>query len=90
VLELRDKYQGSHCPNCCYTHDNYDELEADMRIIPDDDIMPLQSFNGETDVRDVNCDDQYSTRCFSFSKDGMLEQCEHFCKLPTGVKICRK
>ena len=51
--------------------------------------MSDKDSNGLHEVRDRYCN--MENPCFSFDSNGRAgEGCEHFKKLPTGVKVCTK
>ena len=65
-------------------------LGVAMRVIAEDSLhMSDRDENGLHGVKDRYCD--METPCFSFDSNGRVgEGCEHFKKLPTGVKVCTK
>jgi len=65
-------------------------LGVAMRVIAEDSLhMSDRDENGLHGVKDRYCN--METPCFSFDSNGRVgEGCEHFKKLPTGVKVCTK
>ena len=61
-----------------------------VRVIAEASLhMSDKDANGLHEVKDRYCD--METPCFSFDSNGRAgEGCEHFKKLPTGVKVCTK
>lgn len=59
-------------------------------VLPESSLtMSKKDENGIHHVRYRYADCKHP--CFSFDTEGKAyQQCEHFRKLPTGVKICRK
>lgn len=58
-----------------------------MRVIVEADMVMSEKMDGEHYVHDIKCkEDEFC--CFSFSKDGITNQCQDFKRLLTGVKIC--